>query len=78
MEETIKLYMNTHDSKDNVVYTWILWNFERLEKIWKNESIFCNDTLFDELVKTAYKDKFVVQITNNGKFRACEPNIVHK
>ena len=78
MEETIKLYMNTHDSKDNVVYTWILWNYEKLEKIWKNESIFCNHELFDELVKTAYKDKFVVQMTNSGKFRACEPNIVHK
>lgn len=75
-EETITLYMNTHGSKDNVVYTWILWNFEKLDKIWKNEAIFCNDNLFEELTNEAYKDQFVVLLTNNGKYRACEPNIV--
>ena len=77
-EETITLYMNTHSSKDNAVYTWILWHFEKLEKIWKNEAIFCDDNLFEELEKEAYKDQFVVLLTDNGKYRACEPNIVRK
>lgn len=75
-EETIRMYMNTHESKDNVVYTWILWNFDKLDKIWNNDNIYADHNLYEELEKAAYKDQFVVLMTAGGKYRACEPHIV--
>lgn len=75
-EQKITMYLNTHNSKDNIVYTWILYNFDSLQKIWDNDKVFCDHNLYKELEKTAYKDKFVCCITNYGKFRACVPTIV--
>lgn len=75
-EEVIRTYTNTHNSRDNVVYTWIMWNFDKLQKIWNNDKLFCDHNLYEELEKEAYKDQFVVIITNNGKYRATTPNIV--
>ena len=76
-EETITMYMNTHESRDNVVYTWLLWNFEKLGKIWNSEKLYCDHSLFKMVEEEAYKDKFILLITNNGKYRACEPNIIN-
>ncbi len=75
-EETITMYMNTHESRDNVIYTWLLWNFEKLGKIWNNEKLYCDHSLFKMVEEEAYKDKFILLITNNGKYRACEPNLI--
>ena len=77
-EEIITKYMTMHCRRDNVVYTWIMWNFDKLQKIWENDTIFKNDSLFEELEKEAYNDKFVLMITNNGMFRATTPNIVKR
>ena len=69
-EGIIQTYMNFHNSRDNVVYTWILWNYNELDKIWNKTEVFNDEKLFKSLVKEAYKDKFVIWITGNGKYRA--------
>lgn len=75
-EDKINKYMLKHGRRDNVVFTWILWNYDKLNKIWNNEKIYADHNLYEELEQEAYKDQFVVLITDNGKYRACEPKIV--
>lgn len=77
-ETTIKRYLTTHGCCDNIVYTWIVWNFDELDRIglWNEDRKFKSNDIFNVIEQRAYSDKFVAMITNNGKYRANEPNIV--
>lgn len=76
-ENDIQIYLNTHNCNDNRVFTWCLYNYDKLKTLVLDDRIrYFDSVLFKDLEKTALNDKFIDCITNNGKFRACVPTIV--
>lgn len=73
MEIEIQTYLNTHRCDDNIIFTWCLYNYDKLKPtILDNDRLYFNEKVFTELKKVAFKDKFIELITCHGKFRACD------
>ena len=71
MEQKINDYLFYHGVTDirqkNLIFTWMLWNYEKLEPLFNNYQKFVDKTLFVELVQEVAKDLFVKVLTNGGK-----------
>lgn len=77
MEAEIQIYLNTHNCTDNRVFTWCLYNYDKLKtSVLDNRIRYFDSVVFENLEKTALNDKFIECITNYGKFKACVPTIV--
>ena len=78
MEQKINDYLFYHNVTDirqkNLIFTWMLWNYEKLEPLFKNHQKFVDKTLFVGLVQEVAKDLFVKVLTNGGKYKACAKN----
>ena len=75
MEKQINNYLSYHSVNEfrqrNLIYTWMLWNYDRLKPLFENESKFKSEELFKSLLKEVNNDIVVNTLTNGGKFRAC-------
>jgi hypothetical protein len=75
MEKQINDYLSYHSVNEfrqrNLLYTWMLWNYNKLTLLFENETKFKDKMLFDSLVKEVNNDILVNTLTNGGRFRAC-------
>ena len=74
-EKQINNYLSYHSVNEfrqrNLIYTWMLWNYDRLKLLFENETKFKSEELFKSLLNEVNNDIFVNTLTNGGKYRAC-------
>lgn len=74
MDKEINRYLSYHEVNEfrqrNLMYTWMLWNYSKLELLFENESKFKNKDLFKSLLKEVNNDLYLITLTNNGSYRA--------
>lgn len=75
MEKQINNYLSYHSVNEfrqrNLIYTWMLWNYDKLKLLFENESKFKSEELFKSLLNEVKNDIVVNTLTNGGKYRAC-------
>lgn len=67
----VQTYLNTHNCNSIVVFNWMMYNFNKLKKLFSEPRIYHSDTWFRELEKEALSDPFTVVISGNGKWKVC-------
>ena len=68
----VQTYLNTHNCNSIVVFNWMMYNYNKLQKLFSEPRIYHSDTWFRELEKEALRDTFTAVISGNGKWKVCD------
>lgn len=68
----VQTYLNTHNCNNIVVFNWMVYNYDKLEKLFTNPQNYHSEDLFKELEKVALNDIFTQVISGYGKWKVCD------
>jgi hypothetical protein len=73
MKNKIINYLNEHHrGYDTILFNWMMYNYDKLQKLFSEPRIYHSDTWFRELEKEALSDPFTAVISANGKWKVCD------
>ena len=68
----VQTYLNTHNCNNVILFNWMMYNYDKLQKLFSEPRIYHSDTWFRELEKEALRDPFTAVISGNGKWKVCD------